>query len=309
MVHPISEDRSGHSITDVATLQRHIRGEARRQQASPDVPAQLRSADLELLQSVHELGSLGPFASFRNRRSIARLEREGFLTLDGALSAAGEGFMRPITEAEDVLSLRGQVGGERTLFQSWLAGTEVATVSGAPGPDLLAGVGTRRRAYAVTRAERSALASQACTWAGVRTHPATMHVHLLVAEAEFTARVSDPMCPPPNAVFGKDGDAIAALWAAPWFVWEITSSALGVNLAFINALGAGNYVFGGDASVSDEAGELMVRIAPVTAQAVWETLWVLSHRGGRSGAQGRDVLGVAQDGRQPLEAPDLPASW
>ncbi|MDI3329732.1 MAG: hypothetical protein QJR09_03210 [Micrococcus sp.] len=301
-------------LADVAALQRHLSGEARRRHASPEDPGRLRSADLEVLQSVHELGPLGPFASFRNRRSIARLEREGFLTLDGALDEAGEEFMRPIAEAEDVLALRGQVGGERTLFQSWLAGRDVATVSGAPGPDLLAGVGlagggSGHRTYAVTHAERGALPSQVCAWAGVRTHPPAMIGQLLVPEAEFTARAADPLRPPPAAVFGADGDALAALWAEPWFVWEVTSSALGVNLAFINAQGAGNYVFGGDRAASEEAGELMVRIAPVTAQAVWETLWVLSHRGGQAGAQGSAVLGVAQDGRQSLQVPDLPASW
>lgn len=102
----------------------------------------------------------------------------------------------------------------------------------------------------------------------VRTHPVTLCGQVLVPEAEFSARVLTPLRPPPVTVFGTDGDANA----------------------------------------SEEAGELVVRIGPGTAQAVWETLRVLSHRGGRTDLEGREALGVLQDGRQSRSAPNLPAN-
>ncbi|NUL46130.1 hypothetical protein F7P69_13135 [Cellulosimicrobium funkei] len=298
------QGRSGRPIVDVEALQRHISGEDRRQNTSPEDPVLLRSDDLEVLQSIHHLGSLGRFATLRNRSAIGRLVREGFLTLDGVLDIAGEDFMGPIATAEDVLALRGQCGVERTLMQSWLAGARVATVSGAPGADVMAGVVSQSQSrYAVALAERDALASQVCTWAGVRTGPALLAGELLVDEDEFTARVADPLYPAPDG----SPPELVELWAEPWFVWESTSSALGVNLAFISTQGNGNYVFGADAEASNDAGRLLLRIAPVTARAVWETLWVLSHGGGAARASG-EVLGVAQTGTHQLPPPEMPAT-
>lgn len=295
-------------IQDVEALQRHLGGEQRRRTASPEDPGQLGSADLEVLQSVHRLGSLGRFATFRNRSAIGRLIREGFLTLDGVLDAAGQDFMHPVATAEDVLALRGQCGTERTLMQSWLAGEQVSTISGAPGADVMAGVVQEKRSrYTVALAERGALASQACTWAGVRAAPALLGGELLVDEDEFTARVIDPQHPAPD---GSPGE-LEQLWREPWFVWEVTSSALGVNLAFISAQEAGNYVFGADSEASEQDGRLLLRLAPVTARTVWETLWVLSHGGGtgsESGETPREVLGVPQTGTHQLPPPDLPVT-
>lgn len=311
-----STSRHHQPIHDVEALQRHLSGEDRRRNASPEDPGQLRSADLEVLQSVHRLGSLGRFATFRNRSAIGRLVREGFLTLDGVLDAAGEDFMRPVATAEDVLALRGRCGTERTLMQSWLAGEQVSTVSGAPGADVMAGVVTEDRSrYTVALAERGALASQACTWAGVRAAPALLGGELLVDEDEFTARVIDPQHPAPD---GSPAE-LTELWGQPWFVWEATSSALGVNLAFISAQGAGNYVFGADAAASERDGRLLLRLAPVTARTVWETMWVLSHGGGSGDDAGnasaggagqgpREVLGVPQTGTHQLPPPDMPAT-
>ncbi|GAA4779391.1 hypothetical protein [Citricoccus nitrophenolicus] len=299
------EARLRQPIHDVEALERHLEGEQRRRSTSPEDPGQLRSSDLEVLQSVHRLGSLGRFATFRNRSSIGRLIREGFLTLDGVLDSAGEDFMHPVATAEDVLALRGQCGAERTLMQSWLAGDQVATVSGAPGADVMAGVvqGNRSR-YTVSLAERGALPSQACTWAGVRAAPALVAGELLVDEDEFTARVIDPLYPAPD----ESPEGLAQLWREPWFVWEATSSALGVNLAFISAQGAGNYVFGADAEASERDGRLLLRLAPVTARTVWETMWVLSHGGGAAGRAGGEVLGVPQTGTHQLPPPDMPAT-
>ncbi|MGO1886040.1 MAG: hypothetical protein ACTH3G_11855 [Citricoccus sp.] len=308
-----SSDQQHQPIHDVEALQRHLSGEDRRRSTSPEEPGQLRSADLEVLQSVHRLGSLGRFATFRNRSAIGRLVREGFLTLDGVLDSAGEDFMQPVAAAEDVLALRGQCGAERTLMQSWLAGEQVSTVSGAPGADVMAGVAQEKRTrYTVALAERGALASQACTWAGVRALPALLSGELLVDEDEFTARVLDPLHPAPDG----SPEELAELWAQPWFVWEATSSALGVNLAFISAQGAGNYVFGADAEASERDGRLLLRLAPVTARTVWETMWVLSHGGGAAGEAGsgeseqgpREVLGVPQTGDHQLPPPDMPAT-
>lgn len=297
-------------IHDVEALQRHLGGEDRRGSVNPEDPGQLRSQDLEVLQSVHQLGSLGRFATLRNRSSIGRLVREGFLTLDGLMDSAGEGFMQPIAAAEDVLALRGRCGAEQTLMQSWLAGDQVSTVSGAPGADVLAGVVKEKRSrYTVALAERDALASQACAWAGVRAAPALLHGELLVDEDEFTARVLDPQHPAPD----HSPAELTELWAEPWFVWEATSSTLGVNLAFISAQSGGNYVFGADAGASERDGRLLLRLAPVTARTVWETMWVLSHRGGdgadqHPGGGPREVLGVPQTGGHRLPPPDLPAT-
>ncbi|MGM7668585.1 hypothetical protein [Microbacterium sp. A93] len=300
--------QSQRPIHDVEALQRHLSGEDRRRNASPEDPGRLRSSDLEVLQSVHRLGSLGRFATFRNRSAIGRLIREGFLTLDGVLDTAGDDFMRPVSTAEDVLALRGQCGTERTLMQSWLAGEQVSTVSGAPGADVMAGVVQEKSSrYTVALAERGALASQACAWAGVRAAPALLSGELLVDEDEFTARVIDPQHPVPDG----SPEELTELWAEPWFVWEATSSALGVNLAFISAQGAGNYVFGADAEASERDGRLLLRLAPVTARTVWETMWVLSHGGGAAAAAGngqREVLGVPQTGTHQLPPPDMPAT-
>ncbi|MFC7400944.1 hypothetical protein [Citricoccus sp. GCM10030269] len=301
-------DRQGRSrrpILDVDSLQRHVGGEDRRQSATPEDPGHLRSNDLEVLQSIHHLGPLGRYASFRHRSSIGRLVREGFLTLDGVLDTAGEGFMEPVANAEDVLALRGQCGHERTLMQSWLFGDQVSTVSGASGADVMAGVvNDHQSRYTVALAEREALPSQACAWAGVRTAASVLTGEVLVSEDEFTVRVADSLKPPPPGMATR----LADLWREPWFVWEVTSSRLGVNLAFINAQGIGNYVFGADAEASEKAGQLMVRIAPVTARAVWETMWVLSHDGGAAGGAGGEVLGVPQTGSHQLPPPDMPAS-
>lgn len=320
---PSTDRHARQPIHDVEALQRHLGGEQRRRSTSPEDPGQLRSRDLEVLQSVHRLGSLGRFATFRHRSAIGRLIREGFLTLDGVLDSAGEDFMHPVAAAEDVLALRGQCGGERTLMQSWLAGDQVSTVSGMPGADLMAGVVQENRSrYTVALAERGALASQACTWAGVRAGPALLSDELLVDEDEFTARVLDPQHPAPDG----SPAGLAELWREPWFVWEATSSALGVNLAFVSAQGAGNYVFGADAEASERDGRLLLRLAPVSARTVWETLWVLTHGGGAdaaaggradggagAGAGGRgsgtgEVLGVPQTGTHQLPPPDLPAT-
>lgn len=301
-------------IHDIAALERRLDGQDRRGDVNPEDPGRLRSRDLEVLQSVHRLGSLGRFATLRHRSSIGRLVREGFLTLDGLMDAAGAGFMHPIAAAEDVLALRGRCGAEQTLMQSWMAGDRVSTVSGAPGADVLAGVvKDHRSTYSVALSERGALASQACAWAGVRAAPGLLNGELLVDEDEFTARVLDPQHPAPDG----SPTELAQLWDEPWFVWEATSSTLGVNLAFISAQGAGNYVFGADAEASRQDGRLLLRLAPVTARAVWETMWVLSHRGGedaegdRGGGPGggpRQVLGVPQTGDHRLPPPDLPAT-
>ncbi|MEO9247750.1 hypothetical protein ABDK96_08670 [Citricoccus nitrophenolicus] len=162
----------------------------------------------------------------------------------------------------------------------------------------------KRARFTVALAERGALASQACTWAGVRAAPA-----LLVDEDEFTARVIDPQHPAPD---GSPGE-LEQLWGEPWFVWEATSSTLGVNLAFISAQGAGNTVFGADAEASEQNGRLLLRLAPVTARTVWETMWVLSHGGGDAGGGAggdgpREVLDVPQTGSHQLPPPDLPVT-
>ena len=146
----------------------------------------------------------------------------GFLTLDGAIEAAGEGFMRPIAEAEEVLALRGQaVGADPVPILADRDGRLHRLRCAGSGP---AG---RRRDQAphlrgdVRRARRPGIPG---LHLGRGPHPPGQDDRqLLVTETEFTARVADSLRPPPGAVFGSDGDALAALWAEPWFVWEVTS--------------------------------------------------------------------------------------
>lgn len=321
----------GRPVQDVDQLTALVSGQDRRQEISPEDPAHADSQDLELLQRIHALGPLGPFASLRHRGSVNRLVREGLLTLDGVLDTAGEGFMGPISDAHDVLAVRGRCGGQRTLMQCWMAGGTASVVSGPPGPDLVASVdGLDRRRYTALTLDRSSLASHACAWAGVRTFPAALGQELLIPEDVFTQRVSDSCTPLPplpqiRVAAGRTGggvdpsedpeaqptleidpEVLTGWWSEPWFVWEVTSARLGVNLGLISAHGAGNYVFGGDRVASERAGEPLVRVAPVSAQSVWETLWLLAHGGGEDGAAGRSVL-EGKPQRGPLgQVPELP---
>ena len=315
---------SGTQVQDVEGLERIVRGDARRQQSTPEDPARASAHDLEVLQRIHALGPLGRFASLRNRGSVGRLTREGLLTLDGTLDAAGEDFMRPVAQAHDVLAVRGRYGGQRTLMQAWLSGTEASVVSGPAGADLLAAAkGVDRPQYATLGVDRGSLASQVCDWAGVRTFPATLTQDLVLPETTFTRRVLNGCMPVPDpsefaaldgagagesagTAAAPDPEALASWWDEPWFVWEVTSIRLGVNLGLISAHGAGNYVFGADTAASELHEQPMVRVAPVTAQAVWETLWLLAYGGGEDGAAGKPVLeGTPQRG--PLGAvPVLP---
>lgn len=307
----------GRTVPDVDTLARLVAGESRRATVSPEDPARAGAEDLELLQRVHALGPLGPFATVRNRAAVGRLVREGLLTLDGLLASAGEEFMRPISTAHEVLAVRGRCGGRRTLLQGWISGPDVAVVSGPAGPDLMAAVDRQDgREYAVMSLDRGSLASLVCQWAGVRTFPAALPRDLLLPEELFTQRVADGCAPVPDPeqlepVPGEasvDHDAVTGWWGAPWFTWEVTSARHGVNLGLISAQAAGNYVFGGDPAASERAGMSMVRVAPVSAQSVWEALWLLTHGGGAAGAAGRPVLGGTPR-RGPLgEAPVLPRS-
>lgn len=299
---------SGQQVQDVEGLERVVRGDARREQATPEDPARASADDLEALQRIHALGPLGRFASLRNRGSIGRLTREGLLTLDGALDAAGEDFMRPVSTAHDVLAVRGRYGRQRTLLQAWLSGAEASVVSGPAGSDLLAAAdGSDRPQYAALSVDRGSLASLVCDWAGVRTFPAALTEDLLLPETTFTRRVLNGCMPVPDpsefarpggAAEGESSDdgtaldpeALAGWWGEPWFVWEVTSVRLGVNLGLISAHGAGNYVFGSDTAASERCEQPMVRVAPATAQAVWEALWLLTHGGGEDGAAGKPVL-------------------
>lgn len=334
--------RSGRSLNgttpagqavDVQSLQRLVAGADQRRRISPEDPVLTSAEDLELLQRVHALGPLGPFATLRNRGRLNRLTREGLLTLDGALDTAGEQFMETVSSAEDVLAVRGSCGRHHTLLQGWLSADEVSVVTGPPGPDLVASVeGLERSRYTALTVDRGSLASQVCAWAGVRTFPAALGTELLLPEETFSRRVADACAPVPDAgeLFGAGGaggaaaggraaddpegwptlavdpDSVAAWWAEPWFVWEVTSVRLGVNLGLINAQGAGNYVFGGDRAATERAGRPMVRVAPVTAQTVWETLWLLAHGGGVDRAAGAPVLGSTPRRGRLGEVPVLP---
>ena len=310
--------RSGRSLNgttpagqavDVQSLQRLVAGADQRRRISPEDPVLTSAEDLELLQRVHALGPLGPFATLRNRGRLNRLTREGLLTLDGALDTAGEQFMETVSSAEDVLAVRGSCGRHHTLLQGWLSGDEVSVVTGPPGPDLVASVeGLERSRYTALTVDRGSLASQVCAWAGVRTFPAALGAELLLPDETFSRRVADACAPLPERLTasGADPESLAGWWAEPWFVWEVTSIRLGVNLGLISAQGAGNYVFGADADATARAGQAMVRVAPVTAQAVWESLWLLAHGGGVDGAAGKPVLGGTPR-RGPLgEVPVLP---